>query len=158
MLRPFESLMLRHLLVPLVASLQLFAVYVVMHGHYSPGGGFQGGVLLACAWILPRLVHGDPPEAPDRGAARGMAVSAIGVLIFAGIGALPMLRGAVIMDYAALPLPVEAAERRALGILGIEVGVTLAVAGAVLGIFDTLYVPRKEGEGAPPREGEEAGR
>ena len=23
--------------------IQVFAVYVVFHGHYSPGGGFQGG-------------------------------------------------------------------------------------------------------------------
>ena len=23
--------------------IQLFALYVIFHGHYSPGGGFQGG-------------------------------------------------------------------------------------------------------------------
>lgn len=139
MLEPFDSVILRNLRVPLVASLQIFALYVVLHGHYSPGGGFQGGVLLACSWILPRLVHGDPPGEAEHGAARAMAVSAIGVLIFVGIGLVAMLRGAPLLDYGALPLPVEASERRSLGILGIEVGVTLAVAGAVVGIFDTLY-------------------
>lgn len=27
----------------LIPVIQLFALYVVAHGHYSPGGGFQGG-------------------------------------------------------------------------------------------------------------------
>ena len=58
---PFESIPMRVVLRPLVATLQLFGVYVYLHGHYSPGGGFQAGVLLACSVILPILVHG--PEA-----------------------------------------------------------------------------------------------
>ena len=35
--------------VPLV---QIFALYVVAHGHHSPGGGFQGGVMLGASFIL----------------------------------------------------------------------------------------------------------
>jgi len=30
----------------------LFGVYVVVHGHLSPGGGFQGGVIIASAFLL----------------------------------------------------------------------------------------------------------
>ena len=32
--------------------IMLFALYVIFHGHYSPGGGFQGGTLLAASIIL----------------------------------------------------------------------------------------------------------
>jgi hypothetical protein len=60
MIRPFDSLMLRTLLGPLVAAMQLFAVYVLVHGHYSPGGGFQAGILLAGV--------ADPADAGERGA------------------------------------------------------------------------------------------
>ena len=42
------------LLVPFV---QLFGLYVIMHGHSSPGGGFQGGVIIASSFIL--LAMGD---------------------------------------------------------------------------------------------------
>lgn len=33
----------------------LFALYVILHGHLTPGGGFQGGSILASAWALAYL-------------------------------------------------------------------------------------------------------
>ena len=36
----------------------LFSIYVITHGHLTPGGGFQGGVLLASSAILICLVYG----------------------------------------------------------------------------------------------------
>ena len=40
------------LFFPLLLTLGL---YIVMHGHLTPGGGFQGGVILAAAFFLPLL-------------------------------------------------------------------------------------------------------
>ncbi len=36
----------------LVPLLLLFGAYVFLHGHLTPGGGFQGGVVLASAMLL----------------------------------------------------------------------------------------------------------
>ena len=36
----------------LVPFIQMFGLYVIMHGHSSPGGGFQGGVILGSSFIL----------------------------------------------------------------------------------------------------------
>jgi multicomponent Na+:H+ antiporter subunit B len=36
----------------LVAPAMLFGLYIVVHGQVSPGGGFQGGVILASAPVL----------------------------------------------------------------------------------------------------------
>ncbi|MEE3395061.1 MAG: MnhB domain-containing protein [Candidatus Onthomonas sp.] len=36
----------------------VFGCYVVFHGNTSPGGGFQGGVLIASAILLVFLGHG----------------------------------------------------------------------------------------------------
>jgi multicomponent Na+:H+ antiporter subunit B len=133
MIQPFESVMLRTLLGPMVAALQLFALYVLLHGHYSPGGGFQAGILLAASLILPLLIRGrDGGSLSVRGA---LTLTSAGVLVYALIGVLPMLGGQPLLDYAALPLGAEAADRRSLGILLIEVGVTMAVAGAMVAIF-----------------------
>ena len=41
--------------MPLAA---MFGVYVIMHGNSSPGGGFQGGVLMVAVVILIYLGHG----------------------------------------------------------------------------------------------------
>jgi multicomponent Na+:H+ antiporter subunit B len=141
MIRSFDSLMLRTLLTPLLAALQLFAVYVLLHGHYSPGGGFVAGVLLAASLILPRLTAGTPTGRLTL-SPRGAAVMAvIGIMIFAGTGIVPMFMGQPMLDYAVLPLAAEVAYRRSLSILLIEIGVTLAVAGAMLSIFYALSEP-----------------
>lgn len=42
------------LLFPL---LLVAGLYIVIHGHLSPGGGFQGGVILAAAFFLPLLAR-----------------------------------------------------------------------------------------------------
>lgn len=42
------------LLLPL---LLLVGAYIILHGHLTPGGGFQGGVILAAALFLPVLAR-----------------------------------------------------------------------------------------------------
>ena len=115
----------------------LFAVYVVIHGHDSPGGGFQGGAILAATLILIRMVRGeDDAWGLDR--TRAMTMACIGVGLFAGIGVLTMLFNGNYLDYGALPLPLKAEKVRFIGTLGIEIGVALAVTGVLVLIFDAL--------------------
>lgn len=45
-----------HLLLPLI---QVFAIYVVLFGHLSPGGGFAGGTILGTSFIIDRFVNGE---------------------------------------------------------------------------------------------------
>ncbi|MBG7601287.1 MAG: sodium:proton antiporter [Gammaproteobacteria bacterium] len=42
------------LLFPL---LLVVGLYIILHGHLTPGGGFQGGVILASAFFLPLLAR-----------------------------------------------------------------------------------------------------
>ena len=37
----------------------MFGLYVIIHGHLTPGGGFAGGVVLAGAFILQILANGE---------------------------------------------------------------------------------------------------
>jgi len=45
--------MVARLLIPMV---QLFGLYVLLHGHLSPGGGFSGGTIIAASLIFYSLV------------------------------------------------------------------------------------------------------
>jgi multicomponent Na+:H+ antiporter subunit B len=36
----------------------VYIFYIILHGHLSPGGGFQGGVLMVAAVLLVYLGHG----------------------------------------------------------------------------------------------------
>ena len=40
------------------AFILLYGIYIVLYGHLSPGGGFAGGVILACCFILLVLAFG----------------------------------------------------------------------------------------------------
>lgn len=120
-----------------VPFILLFAVYVVIHGHDSPGGGFQGGAILAATLILIRMVRGaDDAWGLDR--TRAAVLACCGVGLFAGIGLLTMLFAGNYLDYGALPLPLKAEKVRFVGSLGIEIGVALAVTGVLVLIFDAL--------------------
>jgi multicomponent Na+:H+ antiporter subunit B len=46
------SLLVRVTGLGLVAPVILVGIYIVAHGHQTPGGGFQGGVILATALLL----------------------------------------------------------------------------------------------------------
>jgi multicomponent Na+:H+ antiporter subunit B len=52
---PETSLAIRLAGLGLVAPVVLVGIYVVAHGHQTPGGGFQGGVILATALLLTYL-------------------------------------------------------------------------------------------------------
>lgn len=40
----------------------LFGCYLITHGHLSPGGGFQGGTVLASGFLLLVLGYGNAPS------------------------------------------------------------------------------------------------
>lgn len=37
----------------------ILGIYVILHGHLSPGGGFQGGVIVASAVVLVYFAYGN---------------------------------------------------------------------------------------------------
>src|SRR5690606_4076695 len=98
--------------------------------------------------ILPTLLDRHHRRYMMVGPRVALAMSAVGVLIYALFAIQPLLVGAPMLDYAQLPLATEVADRRSLGILGIEVGVTFGVAGAVGSIYHTLGFSTGDGRGA----------
>jgi len=41
-----------------VPAMQIYGLYVIFHGHLSPGGGFAGGIVLGVGMILYAPVFG----------------------------------------------------------------------------------------------------
>ncbi len=42
----------------IIPFIQLYGLYIILHGHLSPGGSFSGGAILASSMILYVLVFG----------------------------------------------------------------------------------------------------
>ena len=129
------------LLVSRVISpfIMLFALYVIFHGHYSPGGGFQGGTLLAAAVLLIRLAAGSEIAQLQFKNIMGTPLGSIGVLMYFGTGFAAMLSGGEFLNYRFLPFAgFTDAELRSFGILLVEIGVGLAVMAILVAIYDDL--------------------
>jgi multicomponent Na+:H+ antiporter subunit B len=81
----------------------LFSIYIVVHGHLTPGGGFQGGVILATGVLLIYLagefddLHGLYTETTLE------RVEAIGGGGYVTIGLLGLIAGSAFLDNV-LPL------------------------------------------------------
>lgn len=119
--------------------IMLFGMYVIFHGHYSPGGGFQGGAMLAASVLLIRIAVDENVHQMHFKKTMGIPLGAIGVLVFFGTGLISLLLGGYFLDYHLLPIPwLEAADLRNAGILIIEVGVGLAVMTILVSIYDNL--------------------
>jgi len=119
--------------------IQLFALYVVFHGHYGPGGGFQGGVLFAVSIILLRLSMGREATGSKFSTRLAMALASVGMLVYTMAGLVPMAMAGAFLDYEFLPVPgVSGADLRYLGIAVVEISIALAVCGTMVLLFDVL--------------------
>ena len=124
----------------IVPFIQLFALYVVFHGHYSPGGGFQGGALFGASVILHRVALGEKPSWGIFPLRVGLPLGLVGVLIYTCVGLFGLTSAGHFLDYSTLPISVHGtvANLRAMGILLIEIGVALGVCGLLVSIMDQL--------------------
>lgn len=118
--------------------IMLFALYVVLHGHYSPGGGFQGGTMLAAALILIRLTAGSELAQLHFKQSWGILLGCFGVLIYFGTGFLSLFFGGKFLDYGVLHFLGHGSHARSMGILIVEIGVAFAVMGILVSIYDDL--------------------
>lgn len=111
----------------------VFGLYVQFHGDYGPGGGFQAGVVSAAMVIFYAIIFGleeaqriVPPRVVEL-----MVPGGVG--IFASVGVASLLLGENYLDYS--PLGPDSPHGQEYGIIMVEFGVLVTVAGTMIAIF-----------------------
>ena len=117
----------------LFAPIIMFGLYVQFHGDYSPGGGFQAGVIIAAAFILHAIVFGLQAGREIVSARVNLWMMVFGVLLYGGVGVVSMAKGGLFHDYTALTGSVATGQH--IGILLVELGVGLTVTSVMLAVF-----------------------
>ena len=114
----------------------LFGLYVLFHGDYGPGGGFQAGVIAAAMVILYAIIFG--MTAAQRVVSPNVVeiMVPLGVFVFAGVGVVAMIFGGEYLNYSVLAH--DPVRGQHLGILLVEIGVFITVAGTITAIFYTF--------------------
>ncbi len=121
----------------LTPFIQLFGLYVIMHGHASPGGGFQGGVIIGASFILLALALG-LPEAKERlKESVRLPLESTGVSLYALIGIACILAGGYFLQYrmAVLFPPHVVSE---ILISAVEIGIGITVMAMIVTIFYSM--------------------
>ncbi|MGQ9646993.1 MAG: MnhB domain-containing protein [Thermodesulfobacteriota bacterium] len=132
----------------MVPFIQLFALYVIIHGAGGPGGGFQGGVLFASSFILYVVAFdlaGGRKRFPE---SANTILSSLGLYVYAGIGLLAIifsLGAAQYLNYGFIPFTSHFEENRALGMDFVEMGIGITVMAVIASIFFDL-VQKEDGE------------
>jgi multicomponent Na+:H+ antiporter subunit B len=130
---------LRHYLIPRVVGrlvvpfILLFGLYVLFHGEYGPGGGFQAGALIASAFVLFALLEGEREGMRVLPPGILLALMSGGALLYVAVGLAGMVLGTGFLDYSVLATdPVIGRQR---GVLLIETGVGITVTGVLLAVY-----------------------
>lgn len=132
----FQHKVLRIVSKILIPAIMLFALYVQFHGEYSPGGGFQAGVIFASSIILYAMLFGVEQARKAVSMPVTKILAALGVLIYGSVGVVSMLNGGNFLNYSVLAENDITGQH--VGIIIIELGVGITVATAMILIFLTF--------------------
>ena len=71
----------------------LYGIYITVYGHLTPGGGFAGGVIIACSFVLLMLAFGKETALKRLSKSMMSELDSIGALMFLIIALLGIFIG-----------------------------------------------------------------
>lgn len=122
----------------LFPTVLVFSIYLLLEGHYGPGGGFSGGLVAGLAFVLRYIAGGDENLGarvrirPPVLVGAGLALAVLTALAPAAFGA-PVLSSAKVT----VPLP-TGGELDLVTSLLLDLGVYLLIVGVVLDLLRSL--------------------
>lgn len=90
------------LLLPLII---VYGVFIVLHGHLTPGGGFSGGAILGTALVLYGLAFGQEASLKIFPESVSKYLESGGVLAIVVIGLIGLFVGGYFLSNAAIGIP-----------------------------------------------------
>ena len=76
-----------------VGLILLYGIYIVLHDHVSPGGGFAGGVIIALSFIHLMLAFGRETALKKLSQAQASVLESAAAIMFLTIALLGLLGG-----------------------------------------------------------------
>ena len=116
----------------------VFSLYLLFAGHNQPGGGFVGGLVAGCSFVLRYIAGGRSALRAAVPVDPGVPLG-LGLVLAAGTGIAALVVGGQFLESGKvmLDLPVLGTIK-ATSALPFDAGVYLVVIGLVLGVLRTL--------------------
>ncbi len=122
----------------------LYGIYILSHGHVSPGGGFAGGVIMALAFVNLMLAYGK--DAAFRKLPKGVAhfFEGMAAIVFLAIALLGFTGGYFFLNFISKGEPFKLFSA---GIIPLcNIAISLKVGTGIFAIFAALVLLKFESE------------
>jgi len=122
----------------LIGAIFLFGIYITFYGHLTPGGGFAGGIIIACGFILITLAFGKKVSLGKLSDFWASLIDNIGALSFWLIGILGYTGGYFFMNFIEKAKPFGLFSSGT--IFAINIAICIKVAASIFAVFLALTI------------------
>ena len=122
----------------------VYGIYIITHGHLTPGGGFAGGALVAGAFILLILANGSEYIKLKRQEEGSSVVESAAVLMALVLATIGLVAGSLVFfnNYLPAGIPGRLISGGVIPLYNIFIG--MEVAAALITIFLALVIYKEE--------------
>ena len=126
-----------------VGFILLFGIYIVLHGHISPGGGFAGGVIIALSFIHLVLAYGGKFAFRKLDQVKASFLENIGAIMFLTLALLGIMGGYFFLNFLRKGEPFHLASA---GIIPLcNIAISFKVGAGLFMVFVALTLLRVSG-------------
>lgn len=123
-----------------VGLILLFGIYIVLHGHLTPGGGFAGGVIIALSFIHLMLAFGKELALKKLNRAKASFFESLGAIMFITIALLGFMGGYFFFNFVKKGEPFQLFSA---GIIPLcNIAICFKVGAGLFAIFVALVILR----------------
>ncbi|UCC95394.1 MAG: hypothetical protein JSW40_01250 [Candidatus Omnitrophota bacterium] len=128
-----------------VGLILLYGIYITLHGHVSPGGGFAGGVIIALSFIHLMLAFGKEEALRRLPKPLVSLFESLGAILFFTIAILGFVGGYFFLDWLnkGEPFKLFSAGSILLSNIAIAIKVSFGLFGIFLVLVLLKFTPKK---------------
>ena len=124
----------------MVGFIFIYGMFIILHGHLTPGGGFAGGCIIAGAFILFYLAYGKDEAKEKLQTSLTSIFESIGGLLFWLIALLGTIWGYFFFNFVKRGEPLSILSGGIIPLANIAIGIK--VAAALFAVFIALASTR----------------
>ena len=135
-----DDIILRTISRMIIPFIEIYGVFIILHGHVSPGGGFSGGAILGTSLILYTLVFGVEKAQKKFSHKVSDIAESGGILWFVMIGLIGMLVTGYFLSNVSAGFPIgEPGRLLSAGMIPLlMIGIGIKVASTMITLFHTV--------------------